>query len=104
MPHSDRPALTALRAVPSIALAAYPTPIEDAQRLRAALGGGPRLLVKRDDAIAFGFGGNKVRKLEMVAARAQADGRRPARSRRAACSRITAASPRRRPRASACAA
>jgi 1-aminocyclopropane-1-carboxylate deaminase/D-cysteine desulfhydrase-like pyridoxal-dependent ACC family enzyme len=32
--------------------------------LRKALGGGPRLLVKRDDAIPFGFGGNKVRKLE----------------------------------------
>ena len=60
--------------MPSIALAPYPTPIEDASRLRAALGGGPRLLVKRDDAIAFGFGGNKVRKLEMVAARAQAEG------------------------------
>ncbi len=74
MPHSDRPSLTALRAVPWIPLAAYPTPIEDAQRLRAALGGGPRLLVKRDDAISFGFGGNKVRKLEMVAARARADG------------------------------
>jgi 1-aminocyclopropane-1-carboxylate deaminase/D-cysteine desulfhydrase-like pyridoxal-dependent ACC family enzyme len=72
--HSDRAALAALRAVPSIALAPYPTPIEDASRLRAALGGGPRLLVKRDDAIAFGFGGNKVRKLEMVAARAQAEG------------------------------
>ena len=32
--------------------------------LRAVLGGGPRLLVKRDDTIPFGFGGNKVRKLE----------------------------------------
>lgn len=74
MPHPDSPALAALRAVPSLALAPYPTPIEDASRLRAALGGGPRLLVKRDDAIAFGFGGNKVRKIEMVAARAQADG------------------------------
>ena len=44
-------------------------------RLRAALGGGPRLLVKRDDLIPFGCGGNKVRKMEMVAARA-VDGRR----------------------------
>jgi 1-aminocyclopropane-1-carboxylate deaminase/D-cysteine desulfhydrase-like pyridoxal-dependent ACC family enzyme len=35
-------------------------------RLRAVLGKGPRLLVKRDDAIPFGFGGNKVRKLEFV--------------------------------------
>jgi 1-aminocyclopropane-1-carboxylate deaminase/D-cysteine desulfhydrase-like pyridoxal-dependent ACC family enzyme len=43
-------------------------------RLRATLGGGPRLLVKRDDAISFGFGGNKVRKLELVVARALALG------------------------------
>ena len=43
-------------------------------RLRDALGGGPQLLIKRDDAIAFGFGGNKVRKLALVAARAQAEG------------------------------
>ena len=51
-----------------------PTPVEPLPRLREALGGGPRLLIKRDDAIAFGFGGNKVRKLALVAARAQADG------------------------------
>jgi 1-aminocyclopropane-1-carboxylate deaminase/D-cysteine desulfhydrase-like pyridoxal-dependent ACC family enzyme len=38
--------------------------------LRDALGGGPRLLVKRDDVIPFGFGGNKVRKLEYVLAEA----------------------------------
>lgn len=38
--------------------------------LRDALGGGPRLLVKRDDTIPFGFGGNKVRKLEYVVAEA----------------------------------
>jgi 1-aminocyclopropane-1-carboxylate deaminase/D-cysteine desulfhydrase-like pyridoxal-dependent ACC family enzyme len=74
MRHSDLQALAALGAVPSVDLARYPTPIEDAARLRAAIGGGPRLLVKRDDAITFGFGGNKVRKIEMVAARAQADG------------------------------
>ena len=43
-------------------------------RLRAALGGGPVLLVKRDDALPFGFGGNKVRKLTLVAAEAQARG------------------------------
>ncbi|HEX7487250.1 MAG TPA: D-cysteine desulfhydrase family protein [Vicinamibacterales bacterium] len=74
MPHPDRRALAALHAMPSIAFAHYPTPVEDAPRLRAAMGGGPRLLIKRDDAISFGFGGNKVRKLEMVGARAQADG------------------------------
>ncbi len=40
--------------------------------MRAALGGGPRLLVKRDDAIGFAFGGNKVRKMRLVAADALA--------------------------------
>jgi len=45
-------------------------------RLRAVLGGRgvPRLLVKRDDAISFGFGGNKVRKLEFALAEAMARG------------------------------
>jgi 1-aminocyclopropane-1-carboxylate deaminase/D-cysteine desulfhydrase-like pyridoxal-dependent ACC family enzyme len=74
MRHPDHHALAALRDMPSVALAHYPTPVEEAARLRAAIGGGPRLLVKRDDAITFGFGGNKVRKIEMVAARARADG------------------------------
>src|SRR5260370_1164836 len=36
------------------------------------LGGGPRLFVKRDDAIPFGFGGDKVRQLALVAGRAVA--------------------------------
>jgi 1-aminocyclopropane-1-carboxylate deaminase/D-cysteine desulfhydrase-like pyridoxal-dependent ACC family enzyme len=38
------------------------------------LGGGPRLLAKRDDAIPFGFGGNKVRKLEFAVAQALSEG------------------------------
>jgi len=37
------------------------------------LGGGPRLLAKRDDAIPFGFGGNKIRKLEYAIAQALAE-------------------------------
>ena len=44
----------------------------NAQAARAALGGGPRLFAKRDDAIPFGFGGNKVRKLEFAGAAAVA--------------------------------
>src|SRR5712692_5295080 len=66
----------ALARVPAISLASQPTPVEPLRRLAAviAIGGGARLLVKRDDAIAFGFGGNKVRKLALVAARARADG------------------------------
>jgi D-cysteine desulfhydrase len=49
-----------------------PTPVEEMSRLRAELGARPKLLVKRDDAISFGFGGNKVRKLEYVLAQAKA--------------------------------
>jgi len=55
----------------SVPLAGTPSPVEDLPRLREALRGGPQLLVKRDDAIPFGFGGNKVRKLEMVLQRAK---------------------------------
>src|SRR5688572_12949694 len=60
----------ALRSLPSVPLGSGPTPVEELPRLRAALGGGPRLLVKRDDAIPFAFGGNKVRKMRLVAAQA----------------------------------
>src|SRR6476620_4553167 len=51
-----------------------PSAVEEMSRLRAELGAAPKLLVKRDDAIAFGFGGNKVRKLEYALAQAQAFG------------------------------
>jgi 1-aminocyclopropane-1-carboxylate deaminase/D-cysteine desulfhydrase-like pyridoxal-dependent ACC family enzyme len=64
----------ALARMASIPFAPLPTPIEPLERLAAALGGGPRLVVKRDDALSFAFGGNKVRKLAFVAARAQAEG------------------------------
>jgi 1-aminocyclopropane-1-carboxylate deaminase/D-cysteine desulfhydrase-like pyridoxal-dependent ACC family enzyme len=69
------PSLVArLQALPSLSLAQTPPPVEELTRLRDALGGGPRILVKRDDAIAFAFGGNKVRKMRLVAARAIAEG------------------------------
>jgi len=58
----------------TVSLGHLPSPVEEAHRLRAALGAGARILVKRDDAIPFGFGGNKVRKLSVVAAQAVADG------------------------------
>lgn len=60
--------------IPYIAMENYATPVYEMSRLRAALGGGARLLVKRDDLIPFGCGGNKVRKMEMVAAQAVAEG------------------------------
>jgi len=64
----------ALARFPSLPLVPAPTIVEPLPRLSELLGGGPRLFIKRDDAIAFGFGGNKVRKLALVAARARADG------------------------------
>jgi D-cysteine desulfhydrase family pyridoxal phosphate-dependent enzyme len=60
--------------LPSVPLAPYPTPVEEMPRLRVAVGGGPRLLVKRDDTIGFAFGGNKVRKMRLVAADAIENG------------------------------
>jgi 1-aminocyclopropane-1-carboxylate deaminase/D-cysteine desulfhydrase-like pyridoxal-dependent ACC family enzyme len=71
---ATRPALERLDAIPTLTPAIAPTPVEELSRLRDALHAGPRLLIKRDDAIAFGFGGNKVRKLQIVAAQAIADG------------------------------
>ena len=68
--------MSAVGALPSVPLAPYATAVEELFRLRAALGGGPRLLIKRDDTIGFAFGGNKVRKMRLVAAdavRQQAD-------------------------------
>jgi 1-aminocyclopropane-1-carboxylate deaminase/D-cysteine desulfhydrase-like pyridoxal-dependent ACC family enzyme len=64
---------SALARFPSLPLLASPTPVEPLARLSARLGGGPRLFIKRDDAIPFGFGGNKVRKLALVAAQARAE-------------------------------
>lgn len=63
--------IAALASLPALPFAAAPTPVEELSRLRTALGGGPRLLIKRDDVIGFGFGGNKVRKIRFVAAEAQ---------------------------------
>lgn len=69
-----RAAVARLRTHPALPLVTMPTPIHEMAGLRAALGGGPRLLVKRDDTIPFGFGGNKVRKLAFVVAQAVAEG------------------------------
>ncbi|HVL68077.1 MAG TPA: D-cysteine desulfhydrase family protein [Vicinamibacterales bacterium] len=57
-------------ALASVPLADHPTPVEELTRLREALGAAPRLLIKRDDTIGFAFGGNKVRKMRLVAAEA----------------------------------
>ena len=55
------------------------TPLHPLRRLSAALGG-PEIWMKRDDLTGFAMGGNKARKLEFLAADAQARGadtRRP---------------------------
>lgn len=50
-----------------------PTPIMAARALSEKLGG-PQLWIKRDDLIPFGFGGNKVRGLELILADALEQG------------------------------
>jgi D-cysteine desulfhydrase family pyridoxal phosphate-dependent enzyme len=66
-------ALAALMSLPSVTLAAHATPIDELTRLRAALGPRcPRLFMKRDDLLTFAQGGNKVRKMQLVAAEALA--------------------------------
>lgn len=67
-------AIERFEAIPRLALGHYPTPVERLPRFREALGGGPRLWIKRDDLTGAGCGGNKVRKLEYVLAAAQAEG------------------------------
>ena len=58
-------------------LATWPTPVEAAPRLAAALGLDPGdLVLKRDDLGGLGGGGNKVRKLEHTMGGALADGAR----------------------------
>jgi D-cysteine desulfhydrase family pyridoxal phosphate-dependent enzyme len=63
-----------LARLPSLPFVTAPTPVEPMPGLSRSLGAGLSLFIKRDDAIPFGFGGNKVRKLALVAARAMADG------------------------------
>lgn len=59
--------------VSPIPLGAWPTPLEKAPRLAAALGL-QELWIKRDDLIGLGGGGNKVRKLQYTCAEALAAG------------------------------
>jgi len=60
---------------PRAELASWPTPLEPAPRLAAALGLEPGdLWIKRDDLTGLGGGGNKVRKLEWLCGAALASG------------------------------
>ncbi|MEU6462844.1 pyridoxal-phosphate dependent enzyme [Streptomyces sp. NPDC046976] len=60
---------------PPVPLGTFPTPLEPAPRLAAALGLDPEdLWVKRDDLTGLGGGGNKIRKLEWTVGAALAEG------------------------------
>src|ERR1700736_2492625 len=61
-------------AIPRLRFAHLPTPVEELPRLREALDGAPRILVKRDDQTGLAFGGNKTRKLEFLIAEAREQG------------------------------
>jgi 1-aminocyclopropane-1-carboxylate deaminase/D-cysteine desulfhydrase-like pyridoxal-dependent ACC family enzyme len=65
-----RSAREQLESLPTVELGRLPSPVDELSRLRDVIGMKARLLAKRDDAIPFGFGGNKVRKLTLVAAEA----------------------------------
>src|SRR6187401_1160072 len=69
-----QPARDRLESLPAVQLGHLPSPLDELKRLRNAIGLEARLVAKRDDAIPFGFGGNKVRKLTLVAARALDNG------------------------------
>lgn len=64
--------MSPLPSLPRVSLAHLPTPVEPLPRLSDQLG--LTLLVKRDDQTGLAFGGNKTRKLELLAAQAQAEG------------------------------
>ncbi len=73
--HDQQHAAAHLAAIPRLSFGHYPTPIEEVPRFRHALGtNAPRIFIKRDDYTGPGFGGNKVRKLEYILAKAKADG------------------------------
>jgi D-cysteine desulfhydrase family pyridoxal phosphate-dependent enzyme len=59
--------------LPRLPLAVRPTPLQEAPRLSAYLGG-PRILIKRDDLTGLALGGNKARKLELLLGDARAQG------------------------------
>lgn len=64
---------TRLASFARVGLVRAPTPLEPLPHLTRHLGG-PRLWVKRDDCTGLGFGGNKLRKLDVVLAEALAAG------------------------------
>ena len=52
--------------LPRVRLAHLPTPLEEAPRFAEKLGGGVRVLIKRDDCTGLLLGGNKARHNEFL--------------------------------------
>jgi 1-aminocyclopropane-1-carboxylate deaminase/D-cysteine desulfhydrase-like pyridoxal-dependent ACC family enzyme len=68
-------ALSRLMGLPAAPIALPPSPVVRLSRLEAALGSSaPRLFMKRDDLLPVALGGNKVRKLQLIAAAAAGAG------------------------------
>lgn len=59
--------------LPRVSLGHFPTPLEEAPRLSAALGG-PKIFIKRDDLSGLSVGGSKTRIFEFVLGEAKAKG------------------------------
>jgi 1-aminocyclopropane-1-carboxylate deaminase/D-cysteine desulfhydrase-like pyridoxal-dependent ACC family enzyme len=60
--------------LPRVGLAHLPTPLEEAPRFAAKIGGGVRVFVKRDDCTGLVLGGNKARHNEFLLGDALAEG------------------------------
>jgi 1-aminocyclopropane-1-carboxylate deaminase/D-cysteine desulfhydrase-like pyridoxal-dependent ACC family enzyme len=71
--HVDQKIASRDPALQRLPLGAFPTPLEAAPRLAAAIGA-KALLVKREDLSGPALGGNKIRKLELLLADARAHG------------------------------
>lgn len=65
---------TLVRTLPVVELGQFPTPVDEAAALGSEIGVGS-LWVKRDDRSGSLYGGNKVRKLELLFGRARRDHR-----------------------------
>ena len=68
-----RPASVLAASMPCVVLGQFPTPLEPAPRLAAALGG-PAVWVKREDMSGLALGGNKTRQVEALIGAALAAG------------------------------
>jgi L-cysteate sulfo-lyase len=64
----------AVARLPRVRVAHLPTPLEEAPRFAAKLGGGVRVFIKRDDCTGLVLGGNKARHNEFLIADAIAQG------------------------------